>query len=322
MVSEPRMVSSTSSSSSTTTGLTTSSSITHGVNPSLLLLSNMASMATVKLDYNNYMVWRHQIEVILIAYSMINFINVDDHAPDLFLKDSSRNFTTEANPKYFQWKSREQALFTFLNSTLSPSILALTVGQKSGRGVWKVLEKRFASVSRSHVLSLRDELLGIKKGSESMDSFFQRIKEVRDKLGAVAVCVDEEEQIHLALEALPPEYDAFYSAIRTRNDILTLEELNTLLNAEERSIKKRSTHSDLRDSASFAMAANQFNQGFTKGRGKNGNNRGRGNGRGGNQFSSGGQFHNNQFSNSGQFYNTNNPVLDPQFFSQNKSSSS
>ena len=29
-----------------------------------------------------------------------------------------------------------------------------------------MLEKRFASVSRSHVLSLRDELMSIKKGSE------------------------------------------------------------------------------------------------------------------------------------------------------------
>ena len=95
-----------------------------------------------------------------------------------------------------------------------------------------MLKKRFALVSRSHVLSLRDELMSIKKISESMDSFFQRIKEVRDKLGAVAVYVDKEELIHLALKALPPEYDTFCSAIKTRNDILTIEELNTLLNTK------------------------------------------------------------------------------------------
>ena len=151
-----------------------------------------------------------------------------------------------------------------------------------------MLEKRFASVSLSHVLILRDELMSIKKVSESMDSFFQRIKEVRDKLGAVAVCVDEEELIHLALEALPPEYDAFCYAIRTRNDVLTIEELNTLLNAEERSIKKRSNHSIFRDSTSFAMAVNQFNQNFAKGRQRPWQWK-----RGGNQFSSGGQFYHN-----------------------------
>ena len=183
---------------------------------------------TVKLDYNNYLVWRHQIEVILEAYSMINFIEENLKASNPFLKDSSRNYTTEANCEYIQWRNSEQVLFTFINFTLSPSILAFIVGQKSGRRVWKILEKRFASVSWSHILSLRNELMSVKKGLESMNTFFQWIKEIHDKLGVVVVCVDQEELIHLALKALPPEYDACCSAIQTRNDVVTLEELNTV----------------------------------------------------------------------------------------------
>ena len=103
-----------------------------------------------------------------------------------------------------------------------------------------MVEKRFASISCSHVLSSRNELLSIKKGPESMDNFFQRIKEARDRLSFVAVFVDEEELIHLVLEALPHEYSAFYFAIRTRNDVVTIKELNTLLNAEEGALKKKS----------------------------------------------------------------------------------
>ena len=120
----------------------------------------------------------------------------------------------------------------------------------------------------------------------------------------MAVCFDEEELIHLALEVLPPIYDAFCSAIRTRSDVVTLEELNTLLNAEERSIKKKF---DLRDSSSFAMAVNQFNQSFNRRRGKNSNNRGCGNGRGNSngQFSGGrsNQFTTSQSQFFGQSYN-------------------
>ena len=44
-------------------------------NTSLLLLSTMSSMMTVKLDYGNYIVWKHQIEVILEIYSMIDVID-------------------------------------------------------------------------------------------------------------------------------------------------------------------------------------------------------------------------------------------------------
>ena len=120
---EPSMASSASSTSSASSSISIP-----GVNTSLLLQSNMASIMTVKLDYNNYLVWRHQIEVILEAYSIINFIEDNLEAPNPLLKDSSGNYTTEANSDYIQWRNCGQALFTFINSTLSPSILALTVG--------------------------------------------------------------------------------------------------------------------------------------------------------------------------------------------------
>ena len=91
---------------------------------------------------------------ILETYLMIDILDDSIVAPNCFLKDSFGNLTTEINPSFISWKNHEQAMFTFINSTLSPAILALTIGQKSAKGVWKVLEKRFASVSRSHVMSL------------------------------------------------------------------------------------------------------------------------------------------------------------------------
>jgi len=106
---------------------------------------------------------------------MIDVLDDSITSLDRFLKDSSGNFTTEINPAFIAWKNREQAMFTFLNSILSPAILALTVGQKSTKEVWRVLEKRFASVSRSHVISLRNELNTIKKGVDSIDGYFQKI---------------------------------------------------------------------------------------------------------------------------------------------------
>ena len=82
-------------------------------------------------------------------------------------------------------------------------------------------------------MSLQNELNAIKKGSDSIDSYFQRIKQNRDKLAAVSVFLDDEELLHIALDGLPSEYDSFNFAIRTRSDVLSIEELNTLLNSEE-----------------------------------------------------------------------------------------
>ena len=71
-----------------------------------------------------------------------------------------------------------------------------------------MLEKRFASVSRSHVMSLRNELNAIKKGVDSIDGYFQKIKQARYRLVAVSVFMDDEELLHIILDGLPSETDA------------------------------------------------------------------------------------------------------------------
>ena len=60
---------------------------------------------------------------------MINFIEDNLKAPDPLLKDSSRNYTIEANPEYIQWRNCEQHCSLLINFTLSLSlsILALTI---------------------------------------------------------------------------------------------------------------------------------------------------------------------------------------------------
>ena len=72
MVSKPRTCANSKSiiaaSSSTTSASTMAPSTTSSVNlmnQSLLLPSNMANMMTVKLDSTNYIVWKHQITLVL-----------------------------------------------------------------------------------------------------------------------------------------------------------------------------------------------------------------------------------------------------------------
>jgi len=86
-------------------------------------------------------------------------------------------------------------------------------------------------------MSLRNELNVVKKGMDSIDVYFQKIKQIRDKLAAIPVILDDEGLLHVALDGLPSKYDSYSSAIRTCSAVLSVEELNTLLNAEERANK-------------------------------------------------------------------------------------
>ena len=80
-------------------------------------------------------------------------------------------------------------------------------------------------------MNLKGELHNIRKGTDSVDLYLQKIEIVRDKLMAIGVILDDKELLHIALKGLPKDYNAF------RSTQLSYDELTTLLNAEEDSLK-------------------------------------------------------------------------------------
>lgn len=195
----------------------------------------MSKIMTVKLENSNYIVWKHQISMVLETYSLMELLNGTQTCPDQFLKDSSGVITSNLNPEFQIWKSKEKTLLTFICSTLSPTTFTLTMGCNFAQAVWELLENHFSSVLRFHIINLKGEIHNIKKGTGSVDVYLQRIKVVREKIRVVGILIDDEELVHIALKGLSKIFNSFRSAIRTRSSHLTFDELITLLNAEEES---------------------------------------------------------------------------------------
>ena len=82
-------------------------------------------------------------------------------------------------------------------------------------------------------MNLKGEILNIKKGTDSVDLYLEKINVVKDKLMAVCILVDDEELLHIALWGLSKDFNSFRSTIHTRSAELTFDELTTLLNVEE-----------------------------------------------------------------------------------------
>ena len=149
---------------------------------------------------------------------------------------------------------------------------------------------------------MKGELHNVRKGSDYVDAYLQKIKVIRDKLMAVGVLLDDEELLHVAIKGLPKEFSAFRSAIRTRSTKLSFDELATLLYEDEESLNEGM---EIKDST-FAMAVNTaprfnnlggcntYNQSHNRGRGRNNNGRGKGRGPSSNHFNH--QFSPSQFS--------------------------
>uniref|UniRef100_A0A2N9GHA3 Retrovirus-related Pol polyprotein from transposon TNT 1-94-like beta-barrel domain-containing protein n=1 Tax=Fagus sylvatica TaxID=28930 RepID=A0A2N9GHA3_FAGSY len=258
-----------------------------------LLLSNFSNYVTVKLDHTNYLMWKFQVTGILDAYSLLDHLEDPTPCPSKFLLGQNGIETPEANPLYLQWKTRDKTLFSLLSSTLSPLAISLVMGQTIASGIWKVIINRYTSISRSSIVNLKRELNSIKKNSDSVTQYLHKIKEARDKLVSVGVFIDDEEILHIVLQGLPTEFHSFTSAMLTKNEAITFEELHTLMKTEEDLLKSAVDNS--KDIAHMAMVAStsknsqpsfnspsnaQFN-GHNGGRGRNQNfsHRGRGNGR-------------------------------------------
>ena len=101
---------------------------------------------SIKVDFGGsftYMIGMDFTSMVLETYSLFELLEEAQLIPEKFLKDLSGTYTTIVNPDFLVWKSKEKTLLTFISSTLSPSILALTVGCATAKEVWKVLENRF-----------------------------------------------------------------------------------------------------------------------------------------------------------------------------------
>jgi hypothetical protein len=247
----------------------------------LSLLNNMSNLMSTKLDSTNYMIWKLQISAILDAYSVIDHLDGSTTPPSQFLVTEAG--VQSINPDFLIWQKRDKALLTLLYSTCSSPVLAMVVGLSTSQEVWNRLEERFTCTARANVLNLKLELQSIKKGNETISSYLQRIKTVRDKLSAVGVNSDHEELLHVILKGLPKEYAPFASAIRTRDGILSLEKLSVLLQTEEQSMQETNdpfSNSALAMFVSPNKPSNGYNanQGYNtnRGRGRNSFTRGRG----------------------------------------------
>uniref|UniRef100_A0A2N9HLR0 Reverse transcriptase Ty1/copia-type domain-containing protein n=1 Tax=Fagus sylvatica TaxID=28930 RepID=A0A2N9HLR0_FAGSY len=185
----------------------------------MILLSNITNLVSVKLDQTNYMLWKFQITSTLKAYKLLDVVDGSYPCPEMYNRDTNA--------------------------------LALVIGQKSAKGVWDTLEKRFTSLSRSNVLSLKRDLNSIKKNNDSINVYMQKIKECKDKLEAVGVFIEAEELLYIVLDGLPTEFYPFCSAMRTRNDSVSFEELHVLMLGEEKSLTKNTESS--KDSLHMAM---------------------------------------------------------------------
>ncbi|CAN6724963.1 unnamed protein product [Malus baccata var. baccata] len=166
------------------------------------LISTISTSVNVKLDESNYLNWHFQMQMLLEGHGMMKFLH-------------------------------DRALMQLITATLSPVAISCAIGSTSACDLWTRLKEQFSVVSRTSVFQLKSNLQTIKKGTDYVSHYLQRIKEARDYLSAAGVVFADEDIVILALNGLPPEYNTFRSVIRGRENVISLQEFRVQLFAEE-----------------------------------------------------------------------------------------
>ncbi|CAA0809131.1 Unknown protein [Striga hermonthica] len=207
-------------------------------------LSTMIHMVNIKLTSANYLLWHAQIESLLITQGFLPHLDGSSPCP-------SREITTPAgtkstNPEFAAWYSRDQLIRLFLVSTLTEESMAVVIGCTSSRDVWTSLTRAYSHASKARELSLKDDLLSVKRGDLSVSEYGQRFKAICDKLAAIGRSIDSTDKSHWFLRGLGPAFSTFTAAQLAQEP---LPDFDTLLaRAESHQFFQRS--SDISSSSS------------------------------------------------------------------------
>ncbi|KAI4370820.1 hypothetical protein MLD38_019127 [Melastoma candidum] len=189
----------------------------------------------VKLDSNNYPLWKGQITAAVIAGGLEEFIFGQTQPPPQYTDDAG----LLPNPDYRGWQRNDKMVMSLLFSALTPEPLSQVVYCKTSREVWEVLKNRYESTSTTRIINLRTQMQQLKKEGRSMQQYLSSLKSLSDQLGAVGEPVKYSDYIWYMLEGLPAEYDAVVTAVYSRVDQPSIDEVQNLLVNFEMRLERR-----------------------------------------------------------------------------------
>jgi hypothetical protein len=100
---------------------------------------------SIKLDRTNYPLWLAQIVPILKRKNLMGFVTGTNPCPPEFKSNTDGTVTTEVDPRYATWHQQDQMILSWINNSLSPTVLSTVARFTSSQATWSSLEKRYAS---------------------------------------------------------------------------------------------------------------------------------------------------------------------------------
>jgi hypothetical protein len=188
-----------------------------------------------------YLLWLSTVVPILKAHEVLSIVDGSEPCPEQFL--TNENGEKLSNPEFSTWNKKDQYLLSWINMSLSPSVLSTVYGLHTSRQVWSALSTRFTSQSRSRVSHLKRQLQGLQQGSKSCTEYLGLAKSIADQLAAVSKPADDEDLISFIMSGLNPSFNSFITSysVTTRDHSPTFANFQDDVLNHEMLLKQQST---------------------------------------------------------------------------------
>ncbi|GMI67117.1 hypothetical protein HRI_000381000 [Hibiscus trionum] len=188
---------------------------------------------SIKLDDTNFLLWKQQVVLMIRGQELEHYLDPETTIPPKVTKDASGKLVL--NPEFRRFKKEDNALASWLLSTVSATVLPRLVGAETSSAIWSAILNLYSKFSTTKIMNLHFRLRALKKGSLSIREYTTQIKEICDLLATSGSPVAEVEQIATVLNGLTAEFDPFVAAITMSRESYTLESVTSgLIDAETR----------------------------------------------------------------------------------------
>lgn len=136
-------------------------------------------VAPIKLDKNNYLLWRSTVLSVIKGNHLEGFINGKNPCPPKTITASNGS---EPNPKYEEWMITDQLLLRWLYSSINLEVAAQLINCKTSRELWSSTEEMAGAVTKAKELWYKGELQRTRKGFMKMQEYLAKTKSIADNM--------------------------------------------------------------------------------------------------------------------------------------------
>ncbi|KAI5343696.1 hypothetical protein L3X38_011572 [Prunus dulcis] len=181
--------------------------------------------------------WLAQISPILRSHDLFGYVDGSVPCPPKHLLATN---TSILNPAYLNWVQQDQTILSWINNSLSPTVLATVTLSPTSRKTWESLKRSYASTSHNRILHLRNELLRTIKGDMSISEFLDKMNLISDNLPLVGSLLTYDDLVFVVMNNVRAAFEVTVSIAQACDAPITYEALGALLLSAERHIGEQS----------------------------------------------------------------------------------